>query len=224
LRDVEASKSLPPVEFKDLQGTALGLRVGNLLFPYGQGWAGVILLRGVEDSAALDQWAADLGSEAVFTLDLKSESERMVQAYRDHALSLWGIGIAAVVLVLLAGTRSVGTLLRVIMPVAASVLVVCALLLALGQSLSLFHLVALLLVVGIGLDYGLFFNSMFARVEERSRTALSLLMCSATTVTVFGVLALSSTPVLSAIGVTVALGAVLCLALAAAFRGRQVSE
>jgi predicted exporter len=223
LRDVEASKSLPPVEFKDLQGTALGLRVGNLLFPYGQGWAGVILLRGVEDSAALDQWVADLGSEAVFTLDLKSESERMVQAYRDHALSLWGIGIAAVVLVLLAGTRSVGTLLRVIMPVAASVLVVCALLLALGQSLSLFHLVALLLVVGIGLDYGLFFNSMFARVEERSRTALSLLMCSATTVTVFGVLALSSTPVLSAIGITVALGSAFCLMLAAAFRRRQLS-
>jgi predicted exporter len=224
LRDVEASKSLLPVELRDLQGTALGLRVGNLLFPYDQAWAGVILLRGVEDGAAIDRWVAGLGNEAVFTLDLKSESERMVKAYRDQALSVWGIGIAAVVLVLLAGTRSVGTLLRVIIPVTASVMVVCALLLALGQSLSLFHLVALLLVVGLGLDYGLFFNSTFAHAGDRRRTALSLLICSSTTILVFGVLALSRIPVLSAIGITVALGSVFCLILAAAFRERQLSE
>jgi len=219
LRDVEASRLLPPVELKDLQGTALGLRVSNLLFPYEKGWAGVILLRGVKNGAMLDQWVTGLGIEDVFTLDLKSESERMVKEYRDNALSVWGVGIVVVVLVLLVGTRSVGTLLRVIMPVASSVLVVCALLLTMGHPLSLFNLVALLLVVGIGLDYGLFFNSTFVHAEEQRRTALSLLMCSGTTVIVFGILALSRIPVLSAIGITVALGSALCLILAAAFRG-----
>jgi predicted exporter len=223
LHDVEASRSLPPVELKDLQGTALGMRVNNLLFPYGHGWAGVILLRGVENGAALDQWMMSLGNDAVFALDLKSESEQMVKVYRDHALSVWGIGITAVVVVLVAGVRSVGILLRVVTPVAASVVAVCALLLALGQSLSLFHLVALLLVVGIGLDYGLFFNNTFAHAEEQRRTALSLLMCSGTTVIVFGVLALSRVPVLSAIGITVALGSAFCLILATAFRRRQLS-
>ncbi|MDO8705888.1 MAG: hypothetical protein Q7J84_13170, partial [Sulfuricaulis sp.] len=75
----------------------------------------------------------------------------------------------------------------------------------------------------IGLDYGLFFNSTFAHAEEQRRTALSLLMCSGTTVIVFGVLALSRVPVLSAIGITVGLGSAFCLMLAAAFRGRQLS-
>ena len=221
LRDVEASKTQPLTELKDLQGTALGMRVNNLLFPYEQKWAGVILLRGVKDGVALRKLAADMGTDAVFALDMKTESEQMVKAYRDQALAIWGFGILVVGLVLLAGVRSISTLLRVVTPVAASVAAVCALLLVLGQPLSLFHLVALLLVVGIGLDYGLFFNSTFAHAEEQRRTVLSLLMCSGTTVIVFGVLALSRVPVLSAIGITVGLGSAFCLILAAAFRVKQ---
>jgi len=223
LRDVEASKTRPPAELKDFQGTALGMRMDNLLFPYEQRWTGVVLLRGVKDGAALGKLVADMSTDAVFALDLKTESEQMVKAYRDQALAIWGFGILVVGLVLLAGVRSISTLLRVVTPVAASVVAVCSLLLALGQPLSLFHLVALLLVVGIGLDYGLFFNSTFSHAGDQRRTALSLLMCSGTTVIVFGVLALSRVPVLSAIGLTVGLGSAFCLILTAAFRGRQLS-
>ena len=110
-------------------------------------------------------------------------------------------------------------------PVAAAVLMVCAILLVLGQALSLFHLVALLLVAGLGVGYGLFFNSRHADTDEWRRTVLSVLLCSGTTISVFGVLALSRIPVLSAIGTTVALGSALCLVLAAAFRtSRQISS
>jgi len=49
--------------------------------------------------------------------------------------------------------------------------------------------------------------------------ARKLALCAATTVITFGVLAFSTTPVLRAIGVTVALGAVLSLVLAIAALG-----
>jgi predicted exporter len=159
----------------------------------------------------------------IFYLDLKEESDRMVKTYRSQALLLWGLGVLAILLVLFAGLRSLRGVVRVAAPVAASVIMVCAILLAQGKSLSLFHLVALLLVVGLGIGYGLFFNSPHTDRDERRRTALSVLLCSATTISVFGVLALSRIPVLSAIGVTVGLGSAFCLILAAAFRGRQLS-
>jgi predicted exporter len=221
LHDVETARTQTPIELQDLRGTALGLRVKRLLFPHGNGWVAAILLRGVNDSTRLREMAADGGSNKIFYLDLEEESDSLVKSYRDQALLLWGFGIIAILVVLFAGLRSVRGVVQVAAPVAASVIMVCAILLALGKSLSLFHLVALLLVAGLGMGYGLFFNSPQADPEEGRRTTLSVLLCSATTISVFGVLALSRIPVLSAIGVTVAVGSALCLILAAAFRGRS---
>ena len=98
-----------------------------------------------------------------------------------------------------------------------------AILLAAGQRLSLFNLVALLLVVGIGLNYALFFNRPASDPEERGRTLLSLAVCCATTLSAFGCLAFSHTPVLRAIGITVALGTVLSLVLSAALSEKPVT-
>lgn len=223
LHDVETAKVQAPIDLKDLHGTALGLRVERLLFPRGNGWVAAILLRGVNDSVPLREIAASENGK-IFYLDLKEESDRMVKTYRDQALVLWGLGVLAILLVLFVGLRSVRGVAQVAAPVAASVIMVCAILLVLGESLSLFHLVALLLVVGLGIGYGLFFNSPYTDRDERRRTALSVLLCSATTISVFGVLALSRIPVLSAIGATVALGSALCLILAAAFRTEMLTR
>ena len=84
-----------------------------------------------------------------------------------------------------------------------------------GQRLGVFHLVALLLVLGIGLNYALFFERTPADAAERERTRLALAVCSISTIVTFGFLSLSATPVLHAIGSTVALGALVSLVLSA---------
>ena len=83
-----------------------------------------------------------------------------------------------------------------------------------GESLSLFHLATFLLVIGLGLDYALFFNRRDENNEERLRTLYGLLVCGTTTVLVFGVLASSSIPVLHAIGMTASIGSFCCLLFA----------
>jgi predicted exporter len=98
-----------------------------------------------------------------------------------------------------------------------------AVLVASGEKLSVFHLVALLLVLGIGLNYALFFERTPADADERLRTRLALSVCSVSTIVTFGFLALSSTPVLHAIGSTVALGAVLALVMSALWTRRAES-
>ena len=72
-------------------------------------------------------------------------------------------------------------------------------------------------VIGIGLDYGLFFNRNHYTLEERNRTIQALVICSLTTVLAFGLLAFSQFPVLRAIGTTVAAGALLSLLFSATF-------
>jgi predicted exporter len=104
--------------------------------------------------------------------------------------------------------RSRSRVLRVIAPMAITTLVVLAALRGAGVSLTLFHLISLILVAGLGLDYALFFERAAADPAEQRRTLHAILVCSASTLLVFALLATSSLPVLRAIGLPVAIGVV----------------
>jgi len=80
--------------------------------------------------------------------------------------------------------------------------------------------VALLLVVGVGSNYTLFFERGNAGTADPQRTATSVLFCNLSTVVGFGVLGFATTPVLGAIGTTVAIGAFLSLLFALILRAR----
>jgi predicted exporter len=69
-------------------------------------------------------------------------------------------------------------------------------------------LIALILAAGLGLDYALFFEHAADDRAEQRRTFHALLVCSASTLLVFALLAASTLPVLRAIGLTVSLGVV----------------
>ena len=91
---------------------------------------------------------------------------------------------------------------------ALTTLVIIAALRAFGVELNLFHLVALILAAGLGLDYALFFDHAGDGMRDQLRTLHALIVCSLMTLLVFFLLALSSIPVLRAIGTTVTLGVV----------------
>ena len=74
--------------------------------------------------------------------------------------------------------------------------------------------ISLLLVLGMGVDYGIFAVDGARRNEHQGTTLSSLLVSCLTSVFVFGVLALSTQPVLRAIGLTTGVGVLLALLLA----------
>ena len=213
LEAVERARSGPLLTIEDLRGSAFGLKVNALLVTGEDGAAALAPLRGVKQPAELAAAARAAGYEL---LDLKVESNNLVNSYRDQSLRLIALGLACIAALLAWGLRSLTRAARVLAPVLAAVVLDIAILLLAGARLSLFNLVALLLVVGIGLNYALFFNRTEADPEERQRTLLSLAVCGATTLSAFGCLALSQTPVLRAIGITVTLGVVLSLVISAA--------
>jgi predicted exporter len=72
---------------------------------------------------------------------------------------------------------------------------------AAGVSLQLFHVLALMLLLGIGVDYGIFFQEHSLR---RDPTAwLATVLSALSTQLSFGLLGLSQTPALRAFGLTV---------------------
>jgi predicted exporter len=118
-------------------------------------------------------------------------------------------------------------------PLVAALAVLSTVLTLGGNQLTMFHLVGMLLVVGVGSNYTLFFEGQGAAGGFFERKIgggdpqtmiVSLVLCNASTAIGFGLLALARAPVLSAIGVTVAVGAFLSLAFSAVLARRGAHE
>ncbi|GAB3382267.1 MMPL family transporter [Lysobacter fragariae] len=219
LIDVATAKSAPPLTPRDLEGTPLAASVGGLLLERPDHATALVSLSGLADPAAVARVAARHGAQL---LDLKQASESLVAQYRQRVL--WALALAALLLIATVGIalRDVRRVLRVLAPMALTTVLILAVLRGIGVELNLFHLVALILAAGLGLDYALFFDHAGDDRDEQLRTLHAVIVCSLTTLVVFALLGLSSIPVLRAIGSTVALG-VLCNFVLALLIARQAS-
>lgn len=222
LQDVERARTQPALEPEALRGTAIGAKISSLLVQTASGWAALAPLSGVRDAPALEAALRAGGEPGVVLLDLKREADALVAGYRAEALRLLAIGLACIALLVYAGLRSLPATARVLAPVLAATLLVVATLSLAGVQLTLFHLVALLLVVGVGTNYALFFNQPQEGRDERALMLLSLAVASLATLISASALATSGTPVLRAIGLTAAVGTVYALALSALLAPRAV--
>ena len=205
LTDIERARTAAPLTPRDLAGTPLATRIGGLLLENKDHATALISMTGLTDPAAV---ARALNAPGVELLDLKTASESLVEAYRDRVLLALAIAALLLATTVWLALRSPHRALRVLLPMALTTLIVLAVLRAFGVELTLFHLVALILAAGLGLDYALFFEHAGDDYEDQLRTLHALIVCSLMTLLVFFLLALSSIPVLRAIGVTVTLGVI----------------
>lgn len=204
---VAAARGALPLRPEDVRDSLLGARLGALLFPGERGWTALLPLSGVRDARALAAGLPQGQISQARYLDLRAETNRLVAEFRAATLVRLGGGAALIVAVVWLGLRSWRGVAAALLPVLLGLTGTVAILLALGERLTLFHLVSLLLVLGIGVDYGLFFSRPGADPIRRRQTFHALLICCGSALVVFGLLATSALPALRAIGLTVSLGA-----------------
>lgn len=163
-----------------------------------------VALTGISDAGALTE-LQDL--PGVVWVDQVESVSSLFARYRIRAsgLLLVAFCLASLGLGLKFGWRNGATIMSV--PV-VSLAVSLAMLGWFDQLFSLFNLFALLLVLGIGVDYGLFF---FMAGDRRASTSLGVTLSALTTLLAFGLLAISSTEIVHAFGFTVTAGIVTAL-------------
>jgi predicted exporter len=205
VNDVEAARSLPPLTPERFEQSPLGQRLAAMLVQRDGQWFGLGTVSGVHDVAALQAIGAD-SHGSVRLLDLKAASESLVAAYRTRILrALLGAAILLVLTISVA-LRSVRRAWHVLAPMTLATFLVLAVERVMGIEISLFHLVALILVGGLGLHYALFFERDTGDPAEQRRVLHATIVCVLSALLVFGMLAWSTIPVLRAIGLTVSLG------------------
>ena len=201
-----------PLTLAELSASSLAPLVDSLVVYAGDELILVTYLRGVRSEDELAAALADIPGASLF--DHTALIDGLFGEFRATTLRQMAVGSLLVVLVLALRYRRWRPTLAAFLPSVMAALLLLSVLGLLGMPANLLHAVSLLLVMGMGVDYGIFMVDAARDRASLGATLSSLLLSCLTTVLVFGTLALSSHPALRAIGVTTGLGVALSFLLA----------
>ena len=210
--DMLAARAPEPLSLADLQQGPLRDLLTPFVVPLGEQLAAVSYLRGPSDLDAIRTRLGGLGN--VHLLDQRSFVNDIFAEFRVKTLQQIAIGALLVGLLLVLRYRAWRPALAAFLPSVTTAVLLLAILSLAGVEANLMHAMSLIMVMGMGVDYGVFLVDSAGDRDALGATMLSLLMSCLTTLFVFGTLAISSQPVLRAIGVTTGLGILLSYLLA----------
>lgn len=169
----------------------------------------LIILQGIHDLEAVQQ----LSNDQVQLLRPVSELSLLFKQHREHAqgLLLMALFILAVGLGLLYGKKSI---LPLILPVSLALLSTFAVQAWLGVEINLFSIMGTFLIIGIGVDYAIFYRHGH---DHPQVVGMALFLCMMSTLFGFGLLSFSQTYAIHCFGLTVLLGVIFAFIYATLF-------
>lgn len=211
--DSLSETSPEPLRLEDLLDSPLAELVASFHIELDDGVALLTFLRGVRDPIGLE--AALSGLPGVRYFDQQRFLEQVYGSYRKQTSALILGGLLAVLVLLRIRYHSARLCLAAATPPLLGAATTLAVLSLAGTPIGLLHLLGLLLVLSLGVDYSVFL--LESRHDEALPAALlSVSIACVTTCLAFGLLAASSFPALRALGLTTGLGVVSSLILAPA--------
>jgi predicted exporter len=201
-----------PLDLAALEAAGLAGVVRPFVIERDDGAAVVAFVRGEADTTALAEAAAQVPGASYF--DQRRFVEQLARTHRQGTTFALALGLLAVIVLLALRYRRIDRVLTTLLPAALAAAAALGILAWAGVQLNLLHLVACLLVLGIGVDYGVFMAESADVPRARAPTVLGIAVACATTVWSFGVLGTSSSPAIGGLGLTVAIGVLLAALLA----------
>ena len=171
-----------------------------LWFSSDKGYVNFVLIKKGVNADSLSNLLIDVdGVEYINTLQ---RTESALKEQRVSATTLLFLAYFLVGGLILLFYRSLSSLSLLIVPLCSSAFVLIASQI-LNFELNLFHVMALFLVLGFGMDYTIFSKEMR---DKQSVTLEAILLSACTSVLSFGLLSLSSIPVVASFGITLLIG------------------
>jgi len=183
-----------------LAAQMLGDSLPPIWFDSGQSIVSLVLIQKGTQTDKLEQLLSNIdGLSYVNTL---KSTQTALSSQRVSASALLLLAYCLIAVLMILRNRKLSAASIVLIPLGASaMLFICAS--VFGFNLNLFHVMALFLVLGFGMDYGIFAHEM----REYSDTTLQAILLSAiTSLLSFGLLALSDIPVVGSFGSTLLIG------------------
>ncbi|MCA8953049.1 MAG: MMPL family transporter, partial [Planctomycetes bacterium] len=212
-RDALRAAAPEPLVPGDLAETPLGVLVRPFRI-VADGRVGFLtFLRDVRDEPALRRTLAGVPGRL---LAIEGALSAAYGAYRERLLELWLLGLVAVLALVALRHRAVRPTAIACVPALLAAAGTVGLLALFDQPLNMLSLVALLMIVSMGVDYGVFLAENHTAARRLDATCLAVFVAGVSTALGFGLLAISEQPALRGIGLTSGVGVLLCLVLAPA--------
>jgi len=177
----------------------------------GEKYASIVTIKGLKNYADLNQLKKIAPKiPGVKWVDKINEISSILGHYREYMG--WVVLGAYIAIYLLLYIRYRNATWRVMLPPAIASISTIAILGIFGIPLQLFHILALMLILGLGVDYGIF-------LQEKSKYAwLTVGLSAISALLSFGLLGLSTTPPLHAFGLTMLIGMAIVWLILPCFR------
>ncbi|MDP1825815.1 MAG: MMPL family transporter [Archangium sp.] len=180
--------------------TVLATSLGSALAPLWMKDASVVLVH-APDRERLSELALLSSLPGVRFVDRTAELSSLMRRWRVGMSELLFAGYAVIFLALFWRFR--GRAWRALLPTAVASGLAIATVGFLGEPLTLFHVLALWLLLGMGVDYGIF---LLEHPADGGEAWLAVGLGAVSTLLSFGLLAVSTTPAIHAFGVTLGVG------------------
>jgi predicted exporter len=200
-----------PLEFADLARSPLASLVAPFRVPLRDGVGFVTFLNDVKSAERLSRQLSAL--HGAHFIDQQAQFKRAHHAYQTRTLQLVLLGTLGVFVLLALRYRNVRKTLAAFLPSLLATFVTLACLALSGYQLNILALAALLMVISMGVDYGVFLVDESETESEPTTALLSVFFAATTSVLGFGLLALSKHPMLAMIGLTAFVGMTVCAVL-----------
>ena len=144
-----------------------------------------------------------------FILDIYNDSKDGLITFEKKALILLSLSLIIILLIIAAAYKNIIYGLTSILPSVLALLGCLMVSYFTNNGFNLMHFVSAVLLMGIGVDYGIFITSAFKEKysdEEINLTMQSILICTLTTISGFGVLSFSSSYSILSLGSSMFVG------------------
>jgi len=193
ITSAQAAKTLPPLLPDQFSDTPLRSWLASHLLRIDEDWVALVSLV-QPDVSSLNRQIQSWDSQAEL-VDLQASSMGLMRDYRAGARNTILIAAMIIICLLWYVRGQLRQTLWIALTVSAALATTVAAISAVHGGMTVIHLVALLLVLGLGLDYALFLSRSEPASQQRA-TDKGVLACAASTTLAFGVLAASTIPVL----------------------------
>jgi predicted exporter len=213
--EYRAALMAPEISPEDLEAFPETNIIATDLRPIKSGWRERIQLFDPREPQTLSIAVSSAKVAGVEMFDVRQKIEVALIELRHRVATWLGLGALAAFAVLAIGLGDWRRAIRIALTTAAATAVTAATLTLSGGTLGVFQIVALTLIVGIGIDYGLFLSGR-EKLQSHYMRYRSVALCAGSTLIAFSIMALASVRILQEVGLTVSLGVivVVCFNLA----------
>ena len=158
-------------------------------------------------------------------VDIMRDSVKGLQTFEMKSMILIGIAVILIFFAIFAAFKNVKIALTSILPIIAGLVGILGINALMKNPINIMHITSAILVVGIGVDYGILssstWNMWFKKdlvgddwIKKRNSTVQSIFAAALTTLASFGLLAISSSGALFSLGISMIFGIVFALCTA----------